>query len=295
MMNEELFLDLYGELSRKLSPVQVGRIEGLIAISYKQAVRVQCYQHNTIAKAFIELNETNDFRILLTFKKVFIVGSILKNWSGLTDQSMELVTVEYQAYLQRMYHLITDSVDDSLDNMDVFWKELAIARLQFFPLHAGIAEFYSGFGIRQGLTWRLIETIRFLNFLFKNDFVRKGYYKVHTHTPIISNFSEDGWNRSYLQIAEMLKRNKEVKGIIRGSWFFDPVIKKISPHLSYLQDLPLQHGAKLFYVGIDKSGCAFAKSKQRQKLYYDGEYTPKNYLLVWPREAIINWAASKIE
>ncbi|NQZ25372.1 MAG: hypothetical protein HRT55_03550 [Colwellia sp.] len=294
-MNIELFTNLYNELLSNLSSVQVSRIHSLVAVSYKQTVRVQSYQDETLAKAFIELNESNDYHLLQTYKKLLIIGSILKNWPDLSAQSKGRLSVEYQVYLQRIYHLFINELDDSFDNMDIFWKELAVARLQLFPLRAGVAEFYSGFGIRQGLTFNLIETIRFIAYLLQSDFVRKAYYKVHTHTPTISNFSEDGWTKSYLQLAEMLKRDKTIKGVIRGSWFFDPEIKKISPHLSYLQDLPLQHGAKLFYIGSDKSGCAFSKSKARLKLYHDGKYTPKNYLLVWPREAIIHWADSKIK
>ena len=88
----------------------------------------------------------------------------------------------------------------------------------------------------------------------------------------------------------MLKIDESIKGLARTSWYFDPKIKMISPHLSYLQELPLKNGAHLFYVGADHSGSALEKSKSRLMLYNKGDYTPMNYLLVWPRDALLAWS-----
>jgi hypothetical protein len=294
-MKVELFVSFFHELSTLVGAEHLKQIMALSAVEYKQTVAVQRYQVVEIAKKLAYLQETQNSELLRSYKYLLIAAIIIKNWSKLNPKEESLLAIQYQAYLQRIYRFITDKEDINLDNMDIFWKELAIARLQIFPLYAGVAEFYSGFGIRQGLTLNIKESLRFLFYLSQVKFVRKAYYKVHTHTPIVSHFSEEGWRRSYLQLAQMLIHNKAIRGVIRGSWFFDPEIKKISPHLSYLQALPLQHGAKAFYIGPDKSGCAFVTSKNRLELYRAGEYTPKNYLLVWPREAIICWANSIIK
>ena len=133
-----------------------------------------------------------------------------------------------------------------------------------------------------------MSTLKFIKFLFYNE--RKSYYYVHTHTPILSNFSEQGWEQSYKQLANMLKENSHIKGVIRSSWFFDPKIKEISPRLAYLRDLPIKNGAKIFAGGPDDSGNALSKSRSRRELFDSGQYKPMIYLLIWPREALIKWA-----
>jgi len=34
-----------------------------------------------------------------------------------------------------------------------------------------------------------------------------------------------------------------------SSWFYDPLLADISPHLNYLRDVPMAGGAELFFVG----------------------------------------------
>ena len=43
-------------------------------------------------------------------------------------------------------------------------------------------------------------------------------------------------------------------------------------------------------MGEDFSGDAFVKSKKRMKLFTEGKYTPKSYLLIWPRKKLTDWA-----
>ena len=87
-----------------------------------------------------------------------------------------------------------------------------------------------------------------------------------------------------------LEKYKPIKGVFRASWFCDPELENISPRLMYLQKTPVENGANFFYIGEDRTGNAFAKSKTRLKLYNEGKYKPKAYLLVWPRKELIKWA-----
>lgn len=284
-MNKRLFDELFEQLSARLSPTLVNRILILLESNYTQNNEIQSYKPALFSIALSEINESD---IVLISRKLLLTGFILKNWVALSSSSIGLTLQStYLTYLNRVSLMVTHD-DDTLGSIDIFWKELAIARLQFYPVHSGVVELYSGFGIRQGLSLDLLTTGRFCCFLFQ--FGRKPYYQIHTHTPTLHHFSAEGWATSYHQVAEMLKENLNIRGVVRGSWFFDPKIKKISPRLSYLQDLPLQNGAQTFCSGEDYSGSAIATSKTRLKLYNEGKYTPMNYLLVWPRDAIIAWS-----
>lgn len=284
-MDKSEFVEHLNNLDEKLGSTFIKKANILLESNYIQNGEVQSYKPAFIAEF---LSESNEGHVALTSRKYLITGFIIKNWASLNSPVININHISaYQSYFERLFLMISTDNED-LINDDIFWKELAIARLQFFPVKSGVVEFYSGFGIRQGLSSNLLESIRFSCFLFQ--YGRKPYYEAHTHTPTLHNFSSDCWADSYCQIADMLKDNPNIHGVMRGSWFLDPEIKNISPRLSYLQDLPLKNGASTFCVGEDYSGSALAKSKTRLNLFNEGKYTPMNYLLVWPREAIISWS-----
>lgn len=220
-------------------------------------------------------------------EKVLVIGFLSKNLDELLSGLSIVEAKAYDEYLRRMKGSLFES-SYSFPSLDVFWKELGVARLQLFPLTSGVAESFSGFGIKQGLTCNPIQMVKFTNILF--NLGRKPYFRTHVHTPLLNNFNEDGWVESYLQIAERLKRNKQIKGLVRGGWFFDPKVKAISPRLSYLYDLPKSNGASFFRIEKDYTGNAIATSKTRRDLFEKGLYTPTNYLVIWPREKLIKWA-----
>lgn len=149
-----------------------------------------------------------------------------------------------------------------------------------------------------------------LSFLYKNNvkntidgikylLVRlKGYkpfYNMHLYqqTPnLVSEFNEEGWKNYYRRMALLLKKEPKVKGIFGSSWFFDPKLKNISPHLSYLKNLVTDNGGKLFYLGSSEEAIkdATLKSRTRKQLFIEGKYIPTRYLIVWPRKELIKWS-----
>jgi hypothetical protein len=284
-MDRVFFDERFDSLASQLNKDVVNQITPLLVSSSPQNKVMRSYHPALIATVLEDISRNHRPETLLLCKKVLLVGIILNNWHNL--HKLKIVG-EYKSYFERIYQATEKNELLSLSATDIFWKELAIARLQFFPIKSCVVDFYSGFGFRQGLTWDIFQSFKFLSFILK--YGRKPYYRTHLHTPLLAFFSENYWIKSYLQIAEVLAINKSIKGLVRTSWYFDPIIKRISPHLSYLQELPLKNGAHLFCVGPDESGCALHKSTSRLALYNEGEYKPTNYLLVWPREAIISWA-----
>ena len=172
---------------------------------------------------------------------------------------------------------------------DDYWKDLSMTLQLLFPAGAQVVESSSGFGIKQGLNQGLLKSLSYLWLSLRRGSC-KGYYQIHTHTSELTEFNPKGWTNCYLRIAQMLELNPEVKGIFGGSWFYDPQLKDISPRLMYLQQVPLENGARSFLVGEDTSGNATFSSKTRRQLNEEGKYTPQAYLLIWPRSAMIKWA-----
>lgn len=129
------------------------------------------------------------------------------------------------------------------------------------------------------------------------DFARLGgfkpYIQIHTHMSYLDEFSEEGWNECYRCCADLYAVRPDLLGMFGGSWFYDPAIAEISPRLGYLRDVPLTGGARHWFVeaGGDAIANALSTSASRRKLYEEGKYMPKSYMIVWGRREQVAWAA----
>ena len=93
-------------------------------------------------------------------------------------------------------------------------------------------------------------------------------------------------------MADLLILNPEFKGLQASSWFYDEQLKEISPHLSYLTQTKQKYGAEYFYLCDEDQGSgAFSRSTQRLQLYKNSKYQPRTYLLSWPKEGLLRYAA----
>jgi hypothetical protein len=121
------------------------------------------------------------------------------------------------------------------------------------------------------------------------------WLRVHTDSRYLSQFNEVGRELCYRRVAEILLRRKHVRGLAGTSWYLDPSLQDISPHLAYLQRNPTRRGAFLLRHGTNPLDIDLATrtSRTRRRLYEAGEYTPVCYSFVWPRNAILSWAAGQ--
>ncbi|MDA0933181.1 MAG: hypothetical protein O3C51_06955 [Planctomycetota bacterium] len=176
---------------------------------------------------------------------------------------------------------------------DVFVKDLAIAAQRLFP--AGAQSFHRSGVPRSALVEALSPSgmVRGLRF-----FARVGGFKpwfaIHTHTPDLAEFHEDGWRAMYRRIAATLRRHQDVLGVFGSSWFFDPRVADFSPRLAYLRSIPVEHGALSLRLRRDATSVelATAKSATRRRLVAEGQYRPNSYLLAWHRDDLIRWSDS---
>ena len=118
------------------------------------------------------------------------------------------------------------------------------------------------------------------------------WYAIHLDLRAMKEFNPEGWTASFARLAEVLKANGDVRGVCGASWFYDPKVAEITPHLGYVRQTPVRHGAFLAHMGTAPHHVenALVRSLARKKAYEEGRYLPTCYLLAWPRRALIAWA-----
>lgn len=180
-----------------------------------------------------------------------------------------------------------------LPKSDAFLKDFSILRGKAMPVYTGIADVHNTLWRRPLVFGSFIQRVRFVRMFLRKPVGFRYYFQHHTHTSLLANFNQEGWDRTYELIADLLDVNPEHKGYSGASWFYDPQLKSVSPRLAYLADIPIAAGAERFHLGSDRTGSALAKSKTRKSLYDEGKYVPQNYMLLWHRASMIQWRGKR--
>lgn len=167
-----------------------------------------------------------------------------------------------------------------------FIKRLAylMFRIQRFkPNYPGRDTFLSTGGPRQ-----LVGLLGYLIFIIRKF---KPFYSLHI-SDRFSGFSSTEIDKCYLGIAELLERNPKMKGLYQHAWLYDPKLSEISPDLAFLRQTLVQNGARIFRLGATRRAVRYATawSIKRRKLYEEGKYIPTEYIVIWPRKELLDWA-----
>jgi hypothetical protein len=102
--------------------------------------------------------------------------------------------------------------------------------------------------------------------------------------------------RAYHRMARSMALQPEIKGLMTASWLHSPDTFAVSPHLKWLNDVFLQSGGYVFPLGpADIDSGVLHRSPERQQAYEAGTFRPTEALVVWPREAMLAWAAGHEE
>lgn len=177
---------------------------------------------------------------------------------------------------------------------DLFQKEFGIATFRLYAVGAQLIDPRCGvprsYLIKGGLS---DVPNRLVTILIRLGGFRP-YFQIHTHKFMLDMFNEQGWEECYRGCAALYALHPRVRGMMGGSWFYDPAVAAISPRLSYLRDTPLQNGAHVMFVeaGGDAINNSLATSPTRRKLYEEGAYVPKSYMLIWGKQQQIAWATN---
>lgn len=110
-----------------------------------------------------------------------------------------------------------------------------------------------------------------------------------------ADFTPDGWADAWLASAGLLERYPGLVGATASGWFLDPALEKVSPNLSYVRETAERAGAFLIYEGPSEEASrqAAVASGTRRALIESRRYTPRAWRVVWPRRALLAWAAQE--
>jgi hypothetical protein len=98
--------------------------------------------------------------------------------------------------------------------------------------------------------------------------------------------------RSYQRMARSMERQPGIKGLITASWLHSPDTFAVSPHLAWLNKAFLENGGHVLPLGpADVDSGVLHRSPERQKAYDAGTFKPTEALVIWPRAAMLRWAA----
>lgn len=244
-----------------------------------------------------QINESYGISALESFHKLVLLSLIKKNIAKLP--SLDLPEKVISNYYSNFSMIVNHIQDDSycgcyLFENDKFKKDLAVCSLRLIPVGARkihLSKLPRRFLISNGF-------FQFILGLYVVLFKLKGIgplYEMHVDSgdpELISEFTEQGWKKTCQIMAEMLKKNKNVKGVFGGSWLYDPELEKVSPHLAFCRKVAVENGALTFKLGQNESAInnATKTSKTRRKLWRQGRYQPTNYQLIWPRAEIIKFS-----
>lgn len=233
--------------------------------------------------------------ILALYQKMAVLTFIKDSIERLQNKDIpENILGIYEEWFKRILDDVAIQPDDYYNyENDAFQKDLSVCSLRLYPVGGcwvvnatgsfGRAHLFSG-GIRQFFNCLKL-------FLFKTG-GRKSFYIIHMVDRYVDRFNPEERDRCYIRIAELLKRNPKIKGLVGQGWLYDPQLEKISPHLAFLRKRPEQNGAEVFRLGTRQIDIdlALLKSATRRKLYKENKYMPECYGIVWPRKALIAWA-----
>lgn len=175
---------------------------------------------------------------------------------------------------------------------DAFLKDLAILLLNLLPCGAEYVQVRAG--VPRSVLWRsgLMNVFRSLHFFVFRARGFAPYLSLHMDVRSRNAFNPEGWQSTYLRIADLLRLRPALKGVFGTAWFYDPAMAWVSPHLAYLREEREAAGAMTFRYGPSESALrnALATSETRRRLYAEGRYLPMSYYIVWPRDELLRWA-----
>jgi hypothetical protein len=117
----------------------------------------------------------------------------------------------------------------------------------------------------------------------------------HVHPDMLDRFDAQGRDACYGLVAQLLRQRPQLLGLLGTSWYYDPAVGRVSPHLAYLRDEPAGHGAIFLDAPTseDSTRGALVRSRHRRAMHEAGRYTPRNETMIWPRQSVLDYAVAR--
>lgn len=219
-------------------------------------------------------------------------GIVLLIDSGKLLRLPSRILMHHAKQLKRIAGALGTDADWFRMSNDRFLKDMGIVTLRLLAAAAQLLDTHCGIP-RSVITRQPLRAMPsvFLDLVTMGGF--RPYIQIHTHLSYLDDFNEEGWNECYRCCAELCETRADLLGMFGSSWFYDPALAEISPRLNYLREVPQAGGAKLWFyeAGGDAIENALSTSSSRRKLFDEGKYMPKSYMLAWGRNPQRAWAA----
>jgi hypothetical protein len=265
--------------------VQLARHE-LQPNSYKQI-------HVGLLQIYTTIREKNQQAASLYLK--YMLNELVANFR-LEEARIRLPQTICDLYIREISRIRDQLTQLNLEyydfDNDPFVKDFALLTHRFVPVGAEFAVPFSGVPRRTLFQGGIRQFFRTAGVIMFRTCGFEPFFSLHAHPLALYDFNPEGWENTYHRLAQLLELNPTIKGITSASWFLDPQLESISPHLTYLREVPEQNGAAFFFVGYDYDGTsgALARSASRRRLFHEGHYVPAIYMRVWPRDDILKWS-----
>jgi len=206
-----------------------------------------------------------------------------------SDAMPELLKEEYVRNYVRILDRIESAMGSDLHlSTDLVAKDLGLCTLRLFAAGYAVVETIWSVARRHiflGGARQFAEfgSLYFLRFRASGPFLGN-----HVHPELTSLFTPEGRIHMLRVIATIMNWRPVYKALIGSAWFYDPVVGKISPNLAYVRNYMAENGALFFRGSADHSKNAFMSSKRR-RMWERGEYQPRHYMVVWPRNSLVAW------
>ena len=98
-------------------------------------------------------------------------------------------------------------------------------------------------------------------------------------------------DRSWYRMAQSMRQQPAIRGLVASSWLHSPDTMRVSPHMTGFSRTLLDNGALLVrHHRADLDCGVFYRSPERKKLYDEGQFVPTHGLVIWPRKEMLAWA-----
>lgn len=208
-----------------------------------------------------------------------------------------LTSVFWPEYERSINRIVARTLDDDARQIhlpdienDVFLKDLAILSFMFVPCGSQVVSRHSGVPRRLLIRQSPALLARAAYFFGVKVGGFSPFIENHVHQGMVGDFSPEGRERYLRLVAKLLECWPESRGLTGSSWYYDPAVSLISPHLRYLRDVPTQHGALFLRGTQDKVAAhdATSTSATRRARFEEGSYRPTRYVLAWARADLVD-------
>ena len=105
--------------------------------------------------------------------------------------------------------------------------------------------------------------------------------------------SKEENDRSFYRMAEAMALQPEIRGWSGSSWMRSPETHRVSPNLAWINQTILANGGMVTNIGpANPDGGILTRSETRRRAYEAGDFKPTEGLGIWPRRAMLAWAAA---